>query len=73
MSEQKKKSASEVVGGCVGSMGAPFLEAWVIMLVMGGLHQGVTDHVPAAGYWPALCIVIGLNMLASFARKCRHK
>lgn len=72
MSEQKtKKSGAEIVGGCIGGAGGSFLEAWVLMLVMGGIHDGVTKHVPAVGYWPAVCLVIGLNMLVAFVRKLR--
>jgi hypothetical protein len=69
---EQKKSGPEIVGGCIGVAGAPFLEAWVLMLVMGGIHDGVSERVPAVGYWPAVCLVISLNMLTAFVRKLRN-
>lgn len=39
--------------------------AWIVMLVMGGLHAAVASQIPALGFWPCVLVVLALGILKS--------
>lgn len=50
------------VGRVIGSIGGRFLNAWLLMLILGALHTKLV-WVPALGYWYTLLALIGIGLL----------
>lgn len=67
-----EKTWAEVIGGCLAVLAVPFVEAWLLMLVLGAVHS-VIAAVPAVGFWTAFLLFIGLNMAVGYVRKLRRK
>jgi hypothetical protein len=61
----RKKTTSEVVGGCIGSIIAAAIKAavgaWVLMAGLNGLHV-------AAGFWACVSICLALSIATSHER-----
>lgn len=55
-----------LLGIVIASVGLWFLSAWVIMLVLGGLHAQVATGIPAVSYWGAVLITLALVIVGSF-------
>lgn len=45
-----------------------FVEAWGLMLLVGGVHHEVSNNVPAVGYGGALLLTVALNALVGLFR-----
>lgn len=60
-----------VVGYLVGLVLGFFLKAWLLMLVLGGLHHEVSDSVPAVGYPGALLLSLAVGLLLGGVRAAR--
>jgi hypothetical protein len=60
-----RKSTSEVVGGCIGSIAAAFIKAaagaWALMAGLNALHV-------AAGFWACVAICVALSIATSHER-----
>jgi hypothetical protein len=41
------------------------------MVILGAVHADVVAAVPAVGYWTAVVLVAGLNMLTNYVRRFR--
>lgn len=48
-----------------------FVEAWLLMLLVGALHHEVSANLPAIGYGGALLVALALNVLAGLFRSAR--
>lgn len=48
-----------------------FVEAWLLMLLVGALHHEVSANLPAIGYGGALLVALALNVLAGLFRSTR--
>ncbi|MEU1200133.1 hypothetical protein ABZ446_28460 [Streptomyces sp. NPDC005813] len=57
----QQKSWPEVIGGCIGAVALPFIQAWLLMLVFGALHTAY-PAVVAVGYWTSLLFMVGINL-----------
>lgn len=47
------------------------VEAWAVMLIVGGLHHEVSASIPAISYGGALLVTLALNVLAGLFRSSR--
>ena len=67
--------AAEVVGGLLLAAaiiaGVIALQGLAIMLVLGGLHDHVSESVPAIGYGGSVLIGVGLSVVGSFFRSSK--
>lgn len=45
------------------------LTAWILMLVLGGVHHSLWAAVPALGFWQSVLVAIVLNFLSSFLKR----
>jgi hypothetical protein len=52
------------------AIGAVFVQAWIFMLIAGGLSTFI-EWIPPFGYGESLLIVLGLNFLAGIFRSVR--
>jgi hypothetical protein len=67
----RRRRIAAVLTGCTAVMALPFAEAWVLMLVMSVVHASVVAAVPAVGYWTAVVLVVGLNLLTTYVQRMR--
>ncbi|OSC76512.1 hypothetical protein B5180_01785 [Streptomyces sp. BF-3] len=74
LSDDAKRQAqgAALAAACVVMIAAIPLQAFILMLVMGGVH-GAFAAVPAVGYGTSVLFVLGLNMLAGFTRRLFRK
>lgn len=42
---------------------------WVVMLLLGALHNSVWDAVPALGYGPSIIVAVALGLLSNALRR----
>lgn len=42
---------------------------WVVMLLLGALHNSVWDSVPALGYGPSVLVAVALGLLSNALRR----
>lgn len=54
---------TRLAGQYVGGIGATFLIAWVLMLILGALHNDALPWLPPLGFWHTLLALIGLRLL----------
>lgn len=55
----------------VGLVLGVFVKAWLIMLVLGGLHHEVSADVPAVSYLGALLVYLAASLLVGGAQAMR--
>jgi hypothetical protein len=54
-----ERSVSSIVVGIIGF----FVEGWMLMLFLGGVHHEVLESVRPIGYWTACVLSIPLDVL----------
>jgi hypothetical protein len=59
---RKSKSEQAVAVLTVGVLGF-FLEGWMLMLFLGGVHHEVLEAVRPIGYWTACLLSVPLDVL----------
>jgi hypothetical protein len=57
-----------VAGNLLGGVAALLVNAWLLMLLLGGLHHSVWSEVPALGYGPTILVVLALGVIAGLVR-----
>jgi hypothetical protein len=73
MAKAMSKGERAVAGLTVGVLGF-FLEGWMLMLFLGGVHHEVLSSVNPIGYWTACVLSVPLDVLfASYFAVTRSK
>ncbi|MCY0926233.1 hypothetical protein OTB20_08440 [Streptomyces sp. H27-H1] len=68
--ERRKRRASEAMAAAAASVGMLSLEAWLLMLLAGGLHSTFAI-IPAFGFGPAVLVVLAVLLSAHMTDKFR--
>lgn len=55
----------------VAAVGLFFVEAWLLMLLVGALHHEVSASIPAVGFGGAALLTLALTTLAGLFRSSR--
>lgn len=45
------------------------LSGWIVMLLLGALHNSVYEGIPALAFFPSVIVALALSVLGSFFRR----
>lgn len=45
------------------------ITSWILMLLIGAVHNSVWEAVPAIGFWPSVLVTVFLSFIGSFFRR----
>lgn len=67
-----------VIVGCVVLIGmvlivVVLLNAWMAMLLLGGLHHEVSQDIPAVSFGGSVLIALALSFVGAFFKSTRRK